>query len=212
MFGVAVPLPVPDSVWRALLLILALLLNGCDDSPQLPSLSPGATILAFGDSLTAGKGAAASRSYPVVLSELTGLKVVNAGISGELSSNGLIRLPALLDQHQPELLIICHGGNDLLQKRSTEQLIDNLRQMAEAARRRGVAVLLISVPRPKLILSSNPDYQALAEELELPWLDGILEQILANPGLKSDSVHPNAAGYRLLAERIAGRLQELQAL
>ena len=67
-------------------------------------------MLAFGDSLTAGFGAAAQQSYPEVLENLALLNIINAGVSGELSAAGLQRLPALLAQHQPKLVIICHAG------------------------------------------------------------------------------------------------------
>jgi len=195
---------------RALLLMLAalLLLGGCDDAARMAPLPDGARVLAFGDSLTFGTGASAEQSYPAQLAALTGLEVIRSGLPGELSSQGLQRLPALLDQHRPALLLLCHGGNDLLRKQPREQLTANLRAMIDAAQSRGIAVLLIGVPRPGLLLSSEPLYAQLAEAQAIPYEGEALATILADARLKSDAVHPNAAGYRLLAERIAALLSE----
>ena len=100
----------------AIMLLVAgsLLTCACSKTPQMTKLSPDATILAFGDSLTFGTGAGESESYPAVLNRLTGKKVVNAGVPGEVSSTGILRLPELLDRDHPALVILCHGGNDLL--------------------------------------------------------------------------------------------------
>nr|WP_305909554.1 GDSL-type esterase/lipase family protein [Methylomarinum sp. Ch1-1]MDP4522473.1 GDSL-type esterase/lipase family protein [Methylomarinum sp. Ch1-1] len=93
-----------------------MLLFGCEQPPQLNKLPTEAVILAFGDSLTYGTGASPQRNYPSVLSQLTGLQVINAGIPGEISRNGRKRLPDILDKQQPDLLILIHGGNDILRK------------------------------------------------------------------------------------------------
>ncbi|HTS86232.1 MAG TPA: GDSL-type esterase/lipase family protein, partial [Usitatibacter sp.] len=89
------------------LLALALLLGACGGTKaKLDKLDRGATVLAFGDSLTFGTGANPDESYPAVLAQLTGLKVVNAGVPGELSAEGLARLPDAIDEAKPRLLIL----------------------------------------------------------------------------------------------------------
>ena len=92
-----------------LALALALLLSACGADPQLPSLTDDAVVLAFGDSLTRGTGAQNDKSYPAVLAAATGLRVINAGIPGEESDAGLERLPELIAEAQPNLVILGHG-------------------------------------------------------------------------------------------------------
>jgi len=91
-------------------------LSSCSDEAKLPALAADATILAFGDSLTYGTGTSRDNAYPTVLEKLLKRRVINAGIPGEISSKGLNRLPALIEKYRPDLIIICHGGNDILRK------------------------------------------------------------------------------------------------
>ncbi len=189
-----------------------LLLSACSKPAQLPLLAADATILAFGDSITAGNGAGANESYPMQLAQLAGRKVVNAGVPGEVSAGGLQRLPELLDREHPALLILCHGGNDLLARQSQQLLADNLRAMIRAAGERGVAVLLVAVPAPDLTLKPPNLYAEVAKEFNIPIELKVLPHILGKSVLKSDHIHPNAAGYRLLAEALAELLKKSGAL
>lgn len=195
-----------------LLLIALLLLAACSKTPQLPLLGADATILAFGDSLTAGTGAIGTESYPAVLAGMTGRRVINAGIPGEVSAAGLQRLPELLEREQPALLILCHGGNDLLQHQDQQQLAENLRGMVRIANEKGVAVLLIAVPAPDLNLAPPALYAELAKEFGIPVESKALPHILGKSRLKSDHIHPNAAGYRALAEALFKLLKKSGAL
>ena len=123
-----------------LILAVALALAGCGGSTvKLPRLPGEAVVLAFGDSLTFGTGTTPDRSYPAALERKIGRKVVAAGIPGEVSAAGLARLPEVLDEVQPKLLILCHGGNDMLRKLSTRQAADNIRAMVSMARSRGLS-------------------------------------------------------------------------
>jgi len=193
-------------------LLIALLLAACSPSPKLSPLPPDGVILAFGDSLTHGTGASANQSYPAVLAKLSGHEVVNAGIPGEISSTGLKRLPEELDDVQPSLLILCHGGNDMLQKLNLSQTEENLRSMIREAQDRGIPVVLIGVPKPGLLLGTAGFYDKVAREMNVPIEDEALADILRKGNLKSDYVHPNAAGYRMLAEAVLALLQKHGAL
>lgn len=195
-----------------LFLAIVWLTAACSKSPQLPPLSPSATILAFGDSLTAGYGAAEAQSYPANLAQLTARKVVNAGISGEVSADGLLRLPEVLEREKPALLILCHGGNDLLRHLDQRQLADNLRGMVKLAREKGTSVILVAVPAPDLSLKPPPLYEEIAKEFDLPLESKTLVKIVGKGSLKSDHIHPNAAGYRKLAEAVFSLLNKSGAL
>lgn len=196
----------------ALGLLLLLSLAGCRDrTPQLTSLDSDAVILAFGDSLTSGYGADSTASYPAVLENLTGFRTVNAGRPGELSAEGLKRLPDLLQRYQPDLVILCHGGNDLLRRQDPAQTAANLRRMIETVQNSKAEVMLLGVPQPGLWLKAAPFYQEIADEYRIPCNSDILPEILSRRELKSDTIHPNAAGYRQLAEilaRLIGRVDK----
>jgi len=192
---------------------LLFLLAGCGGGqPQLPPLAADAVILAFGDSLTHGSGADRAESYPAVLQELTGRTVVNAGVPGEVSGEGRERLPRVLEKHAPQLVILCHGGNDMLRKHSQRALADNLRAMIGDIRAAGAGVVLLGVPRPGIFLSAADLYAEVAAELKVPILEGALAEILGDNGKKSDHVHPNAQGYAELARAVHGLLIETGAL
>jgi len=181
---------------------------GCSPAvPQMPALGPDAVILSFGDSITYGTGAAPEDSYPAVLERLTGRRVINAGVPGELSGAGLKRLPKLLDEHAPALLILCHGGNDLLRKHDQQQIAANLRAMIHLAREKGTVVVLLGVPEPGLFLKSAKLYGDLAEEYSLPFLANALPGVEADESLKADPIHPNGKGYDKLARTIYALLR-----
>jgi acyl-CoA thioesterase-1 len=195
-----------------ILMLLLLALAGCSDSTGLTRLSDDAVILTFGDSLTRGTGAKDPDSYPSVLSALTGRHVINAGIPGELSEDGLKRLPALLDEHQPALLILCHGGNDILRKKDLNRMGENLRAMIALAQERNIPVVLLGVPQPSIFLSSAEIYREIAESTGVVFIEDIIADVLGDKALKSDTVHPNGAGYRRIAEQVYSTLSDAGAI
>lgn len=195
-----------------IIFVVALLPIACSKTPQLSVLAADATVLAFGDSLTAGTGAGDSESYPAELARLIGRNVVNGGVPGEVSAVGVQRLPELLDRERPALLILCHGGNDLLARQNHLLIAENLRTMIHIAREHGVPVLMVAVPSPDLTLKPPSLYADLARELNIPLEHKSLRHILGKSALKSDHIHPNAAGYRLLAEALADLLKKSGAL
>ena len=196
-----------------LIFICLPLLSACgDDLPPMPTLGKDAVILAFGDSLTYGNGAGKNQSYPARLEVLSGRRVINAGISGEVSEKGLRRLPGLLETHQPQLVILCHGGNDMLRKKSMSEMESNLRRMIQLSKQQGAEVILIGVPKPGLFLSSFEVYEKIAQDTDVVFIEDLIPDVLGDKALKSDTVHPNSEGYRVMAETIYAELQARKAL
>ncbi|MBV7469025.1 GDSL-type esterase/lipase family protein [Aeromonas media] len=191
--------------------LLCLLLAACGE-PGLRPLAAGETILAFGDSLTEGRGVNPAQSYPSVLASLSGHPVINGGVSGELSRAGRARLPGLLAEHRPALVILLEGGNDILHGSGEGALKANLAAMIEAVQGSGAQVLLVAVPRKSLFADGAPLYGELAEQYGLVLDNDSLGELLRTPGLKSDAVHLNAQGYGALAERLHRLLQARGAL
>lgn len=197
---------------RALAAFLVLLSACGGGSPKLARLAPDAVVLAFGDSLTFGTGASPGESYPARLESLIGRKVISAGVPGEATAEGLARLPSALEDAKPQLVILCHGGNDFLRKLDDAETANNIRAMVRLARSRGAQVVLVGVPKPGLLPSPADFYPEIAKELGLPYEDSALRKILTDNSLKFDLVHPNATGYARLAEAVAALMKKAGAV
>ena len=204
----------PLAIARAAIAVLALgLLAACGPGvPKLPRLESDAVVLAFGDSLTFGTGAAREQSYPAELGRLLKRKVVAAGVPGETSEEGLRRLPGVLEEVKPQLLVLCHGGNDFLRKMDEGAAARNIREMIRVAREQGVAVVLLATPKPGFGASRVPFYEEIGKELGIPVEADVLADVLSSSRYKSDLVHPNAEGYARIAGAVAKVLKKAGAV
>lgn len=195
------------------LAIALVLIAGCGSGvPQLAKLSATDVIVAFGDSLTFGTGASEAESYPAVLGQMIGRNVVRAGVPGEVTAGGLARVQSVIDEHKPQLMIVCLGGNDMLRKVDEGETRNNLREIIKTIRAQGIAVVLIGVPRPALLTSAPPFFEAIAKEFAIPYEGKIVTDVLYKPDQKADTIHPNARGYRRMAEAIAVLLKKAGAV
>lgn len=190
---------------------LVFLFAGCD-SPKLNSLSSGDVIVAFGDSLTAGIGTDKANSYPSALARLSGLEVVNAGVSGETTNEGLVRLPKVIEKHNPDLIILLEGGNDILRNRDYQRIERNLDQMIQVVLEQDIQVVLIGIPEKSLFSDSAPFYSELAEKYNLVFEPSLIADLMRSPSKKSDSIHFNKEGYAEMAESIYTLLSKNGAL
>jgi len=181
-------------------------------SARLEKLGTSDVVLAFGDSLTHGTGANPAESYPAVLEGRIGRKVVNAGVPGETSAEGLARLPGVLEEVRPKLLILCHGGNDFLRRLDETRARDNIRAMIALARGKGVDVVLLATPKPGVPPAIPAFYGELAADLRVPFEEAVIRAVLVDNRLKSDLVHPNARGYAEIAGAVKKLLEKSGAL
>ena len=196
-----------------LLSIVILIASGCGEkNSSLSPLSSSSVILAYGDSLTYGYNVKRSESYPAKLEVLTGISVINSGVSGEVSAQGLKRLPKVLDEHHPQLLILCHGGNDLLRKMDLEEMESNIRGMIQLSLDRDIPVILLGVPKPGIFLSSFDVYKKIANSMNIIFIEDLISDVLGDKSLKSDSIHPNKKGYNVMAEEIYSLLLDKDAI
>lgn len=195
------------------LFLLGICLLGCskEKHARIPS---GATVVVLGDSLSYGTGANKGEDYPSLLAQKTGWKIINAGVPGETSAQGLERLPALLE-HRPALLILELGGNDLLQHLPNSQTEANLKTVITRAKANHVQVALVAVPEVNAIraavgaLNDHPLYEKVAEETNTPLVKEVFAEVLSDNNLKADYVHPNAQGYAIVSEQMYEKLHEL---
>jgi acyl-CoA hydrolase len=191
------------------------LLAACGRAERLPTIPAGSTVLAFGDSVTFGTGASSGEDWPGLLAEMTRWQVVNAGIPGDTAEAGRGRLPALLDEHRPALVIVEIGGNDFLRRRAPKSVKEDLRSIVRQVRQSGAQVVLVAVPELSLLsvvtrrAADAPLYAELAEEEKVALIPEVFADILAQPELCADQIHPNAEGYRRMAAGIHARLREL---
>lgn len=194
--------------------IAAGVISACSRESQLPAISPGKTVLAFGDSVTFGTGASPGEDWPSLLARSTGWRVTNAGIPGDTAEAARERIQALLDEHQPALVIIEMGGNDFLRRRSQKAVKEDLRHIIRQVRQSGSQSVLLAVPELSLLsvvtrkTSDAPIYKELAEEEKIPLISALFSEILAQPELCADQIHPNAKGYRQMASGIHAQLKK----
>ena len=200
-------------IQRALLTFFALiLLTACEEGATLSKLGPQDVILAFGDSLTFGTGATPQTAYPAQLAERIGRPVVNAGVPGETTTDALERLPQVLTQYRPKLVLLCLGGNDMLRQQAASSIEHNLRALIKTIQDSNAAVVLIGVPEPRLFGGAPRFYAEIADELKLPYEGEVFNEVLKDPNLKSDPIHANDQGYQRVAQRLADLLKSSGAL
>lgn len=177
---------------------------------KVKNLESGATsIVAFGDSLTAGYGAASGEDYPSKLAARIGKPVENAGLSGETTEGALARIDADVLSRSPRVVIVGLGGNDFLRGVPLATSEANLRSIVRRIQGRGAMVILLGFQFPSLKADYEEMYERVAADEGCLLVPDTLDGILNNPKLKSDEIHPNAAGYDLMAERIAGPCAKL---
>ena len=179
-------------------------------APKIANLaSRGTNIIAFGDSLTAGYGAVAGEDYPSRLAAITGIPILNAGVSGDTTDTALARLDSDVLARDPRIVIVGLGGNDFLRGAPIGTTEANLRTIIRKIHAAGAMVVILGYKFPSLQANYEKMYERVAKDEQCLLVPDLLDGIESNPQLKSDEIHPNARGYQLIAERVAGPLRKL---
>lgn len=168
--------------------------------PITNSDTAGEIIVCFGDSLTYGTGASKGMSYPDQLSRMTGRSIVNAGVPGDTTEDALTRLEDDVLSHEPDIVLITLGGNDLKNGISKEQAFDNLASIVREIQSRGSLVVLAGIDIPFFGKGFGDAYKNLARDTGSLLIPNIFDGIMGKPGLMSDQIHPNSKGYTIMAE------------
>lgn len=197
-------------------LLFILIITSCgDDVEKYAAIPQGATVLVLGDSLSYGTGAGTGEDYPSLLTKSTGWNIINEGVPGDTTAGGLERLPALLEQHQPKLLVVELGGNDLLRQTAPTEITSNLKAILSAAKAQGIQTILVAVPEISPLkatfgnLSDHPLYEAVATDTATPLIADVFSEVLSDGKLKSDQIHANTKGYAVVSEKFGEKLKDL---
>ncbi|WP_280285483.1 arylesterase [Pseudomonas sp. BN415] len=198
----------------------AWLLGGCLSLFLLAQEAMAGTVLVVGDSISAAFGLESSQGWVSLLEKRLAEKgykqrVVNASISGDTSAGGLSRLPALLAEHKPELVIIELGGNDGLRGQPPAQLQQNLASMIDSSKEQGASVLLLGMRLPpnygaRYITAFANVYSSLAAEKQVPLVPFFLEGVGGVPEMmQSDGIHPRAQAQPRLLDNLWPTLEPM---
>ncbi len=204
----------------ALLLILlaGILAGGCDRKEETTAAVPlepdqiRGTILAFGDSLTAGYGVTAGEAYPALLErklQAAGFpwRVVNAGISGETSHGALARIDRVLES-EPEIVILETGANDALQGGDPQAAHRNISEIVRILRDNHITVVLagmktVNILGRRFLQDFSSIYPQIAAEQDLVFMPFFLADVAGRRSLnQEDGIHPTAAGYRIITDNL----------
>jgi acyl-CoA hydrolase len=164
--------------------------------------SKGKGIICFGDSVTFGYGASPGEDFPTILAKLTGMPVVNSGVDADTTFLALNRLKADVLSEKPRLVIVEFCGNDFIKRISKVDTVRNLREIIRQSQKTGAMVALVDISAGFFLREYRLSFRKLAQEEGAIFIPAVLTGILTNPSMKSDFLHPNASGYKVIAERI----------
>jgi acyl-CoA thioesterase I len=171
--------------------------------------SAGETIICFGDSLTEGTGAAAGEDYPSVLSRELVTPVINAGRSGDTTAQALERINDAVLSKNPRLVIVLLGGNDFLRQVPRQETQKNLEAIVRRIQDRGAMVAIAGMKLGLFTDEYSSMFEETAQKYGALYIEQVLKGILSDSNLRSDPIHPNGAGYRLIADRIGEKIKPL---
>jgi lysophospholipase L1-like esterase len=197
----------------ALAALAVVLYLGWPGGPDpLPPLDPARDLIVFlGDSITSGHGLPLEVTFPHRLGTALGIRVLNAGISGDTTAGALGRLSADVLSHRPKLVLVELGANDAFRGVPATEAMANLRTIVRRIRDGGSGVLLLHVAIPARAIPTDrgggylDGFRAIAREESAGLVEDFLDGVV--PGLTTDGLHPTAEGHARLAERLLPALR-----
>ncbi len=182
------------------LVLFFIFLNKDEKIKNYPS--SGVDIIAFGDSLIEGVGASSEdKNLTSLLSRKIGRPIINLGVSGNTTGDGLARL-SVFDKYKPKVVILLLGGNDYLKKIPQKETFSNLEKIISDLQKRGAVVLLLGIKGSVLGDKFESSFEELSEKYGTAYVSNVLSGLVANPQYMSDAIHPNDLGYQKMADRI----------
>jgi len=194
-------------LWRTILplLLASMLLTACG-GPE-PVTLRGDNIICFGDSLTFGTGAPRDKSYPAQLAEMIGQPVINSGIPGDTTDRALRRLERDVLSKSPRIVLITLGGNDLKNGVDKKTAFKNLKDIVDTIQARGALVVFGGIRLLFWDRGYEEEYEKLAAETGALLVPDILGGLMGHEELMHDTIHPNGAGYKIMAQKFYTRIK-----
>lgn len=183
------------------LFTILFLLTACGKHEPKNYPNSNTDIIAFGDSLTYGQGAGRTETYPAYLSQMLGRKVINLGVSGDTSAMGLARIKEI-KKYEPYMVLIEFSANDFFKRIPKEQTEKNLKEIVTQVQNIGAIAVLVDTGGAYPMETYTKIQKQIAAEYNTLFVPGIMDGIYNKQALKSDQIHPNAAGYKIVAEKV----------
>lgn len=170
--------------------------------------SKGTDIVAFGDSLVEGLGSTEGNDFVSLLSKKIGQPIINLGHAGDTTADGILRV-GQLDNYNPKVVLILLGGNDHLKKIPVSDTHKNLAVIIQNIQARGAVVFLLGVRGGLFNDRFDTEFENLRDTYHTAFVPDVLDGLFGNTQYMSDAVHPNNAGYEIIANRIYPVLVEM---
>lgn len=164
--------------------------------------SQGKNIICFGDSITFGYGVKPGEDYPTALSKMVGMPVINAGLDGDTSITAFKRIRADVLGKEPFLVLIEFCGNDFLRGVPLDATSNNIKAMVQQVQAQGAITVIVDVSAGLFLRDYRLRLSKIAEESGSIFIPAVLNGIITSPSMKSDFMHPNSEGYKIVAQRI----------
>ena len=189
--------------------IIVLILYFIFKSPDIKNYPPkNHIVVAFGDSLVQGVGSTISNDFVTLLSKKIGKPIINLGVSGNTTAQGLDRIDDVISR-DPGTVVVLLGGNDYLRKIPQDQTFSNLRKIIVTLQSKGIVVVLLGVRGGLLVDKFSSDFSTLAKETGVIFIPNVLDGLIGDSRyMSSDGIHPNNVGYSMIADKVYNYIKD----